>query len=89
MSDSGFINEAELESEYKRLDLLREKGVKTKLTDEQFKLIHYARTNGKPIRYSDILTYWVGRGWKPITMNTLRTWYEDELSRQGMGDKNS
>lgn len=80
---SEFITEAELKAEYKRLDLLRESET-ARLTDEQFKLIDYARTNGKPITFEKILKYWNDRGWKKISLATLRNWYEKEKEKREM-----
>jgi len=81
------ITEAELQTEYERLDLMRNTIDRTRplLTDEQFKIIEYARTekNGKKVSWTEICKYFESRNWGNIPDTTLKHRFEIEKRRRG------
>jgi hypothetical protein len=80
---SDTITETELSAEYARLDAMR----KTKcrgndMTDEQFQLVHYARTGIDVVSFADLARWWRDRGWGVIKDSTIKArYYREKLSR--------
>ena len=79
------ITEDELQQEYAKLDLLREKAYDPLLTREQFRLIDYARTNQPPVTWAKIAAYWESRGWGRISQTTLKARYQRDKYRGQSG----
>lgn len=78
------ITADELEAEYARLDTMRGIDTRHTMNDEQFKLIHYARTGDGKVTWMKLAKYWEERGWGKIPRTTLTTRYDNEKQRRGL-----
>lgn len=76
------ITESELQAEYAKLDLLREKHHAPLMTDEQFKLISHARSGANPVTWNKLSQYWESRGWGAVKLTTLKCRFRLEQSRR-------
>lgn len=75
----------ELQAEYAKLDALRKTNCRgNDMTDEQFRLVHYARTGDKTVSYTDLARYWKEKKWGDIKAGTIRERYTRELIKRGM-----
>ncbi len=82
------ITEDELQLEYARLDSMRNTYEKNRqlLTDDQFKLIQYARAekDGKVVSWPEICNYFESNGWGNIPETTLKNRYDIEKRRRNI-----
>ncbi len=79
---SGEITEKEIEAELKRMDSLRPSN--EHLTEKQFKVIHYARSEKPAVKWKDIRLWWSEKGYEPISENGLKDrYYKECIRREG------
>jgi len=74
------ITEAELLQEMQQLDALRiSKVPKLQFTDEQFKLIEYARSGKCKVEWANLAEWWITRGWGEVSACALQKRYAKDV----------
>ena len=76
------ITEAEL---FKELDAFRKSEVpKLQFTDEQFRVVNYARSGKNKVNWANIAEWWTTRDWGEVSACALQKRYAKDIKLRGL-----